>query len=442
LVVEDDEAMAELVATWLRYAGYEVEWVADAQAAADAARRRGFELLLVDYQLRGQTGLDVARAVEEVQRRRVPIIVMTANGNLEAAVAALRAGASDFLLKPFALTVLQAVVGRVLSNHHMRLELEALKSQVSARDATQGLLGRHRSMESVRALISRVASADQTVLVSGESGTGKELVAKALHERSGRAKKPLVAINCGALPATLLESELFGHVKGAFTDARTERLGVFREADGGTLFLDEVGELPLSLQASLLRVLQEKMVRPVGANRELPVDVRVVAATNRDLPAAVEAKTFRADLLFRLDVLRVEVPPLRERGDDVLLLASHFLVLASSRNGRPLTGWSPEVASRLLEHAWPGNVRELQNVIERAVLAADGPRLETWHLPVGLGERPPPKLEGSWPLVSLAELERRHIAHVLGAVGGNKQRAADLLGVDRVTLYRKLKRAT
>ncbi|HEY1086973.1 MAG TPA: response regulator, partial [Archangium sp.] len=204
LVVEDDEAMAELVATWLRYAGYEVEWVADAQSAADAAKRRGFELLLVDYQLRGQTGLDVARAVEEVQRRRVPIIVMTANGNLEPAVAALRAGASDFLLKPFALTVLQAVVGRVLSNHHMRLELEALKSQVSERDATQGLLGRHRTMEGVRALISRVASADQTVLVLGESGTGKELVAKALHERSGRAKKPLVAINCGALPATLL----------------------------------------------------------------------------------------------------------------------------------------------------------------------------------------------------------------------------------------------
>ncbi len=440
LVVDDDESIARLVGSYLRRSGFAADWVTDEPSALEAVRRQPYDLLITDYQLGGLTGLDLAQQIQRELRRRIPVVVMTAHGNLDAAVAALRAGAADFLTKPFELSLLLLVVSRALAHHLTSLELEALRSEVRRAGETHGILGAAPAIVTLRKQLERMGPAEGVVLVTGESGTGKELVARALHELSPRHAGPMVAINCGALPATLLESELFGHVKGAFTDARTDRLGVFREAEKGTLFLDEIGELPMQLQAAMLRVLQERVVRPVGANREVKIDVRVIAATNRDLHDAAEKGQFRPDLLFRLDVLRLDVPPLRERGDDVLLLTRHFLSLASVRHEKQITSLSPEATDLLMKHHWPGNVRELQNVIERAVLACDGNRIEVWHLPQALAARPAPKLRDGWPLVTLEELERRHIEHVLGAVGGSRQRAADLLGIDRVTLYRKLKR--
>ncbi len=441
LVVDDDPDIARLVGSYLKRVGFDAEWASDPDVAQEAARRRPFHLLLMDYQLSGQTGLEVAQQLQRIQSQRIPVVVMTAHTSVETAVAALRAGAADFVTKPFELSLLQMVVKRVIDHHQTSVELERLRSEIRKTTDTHGLLGEHASMQALRRLIDRLGPADGAVLVMGESGTGKELVARALHASGKRAKGPMVAINCGAIPSTLLESELFGHVRGAFTGASDDRLGVFREADGGTLFLDEVGELTPALQTALLRVLQERTVRPVGANREVKVDVRVVAATNRDLQAAVAEGTFRQDLLYRLDVLRLDMPPLRERGDDVLLLFRHFLPLAAARHNKTIHAIAPEVTELCQRHAWPGNVRELQNVVERAVLACDGARLEVWHLPQSVAAPTAPKgLKDSWPMVTLAELERRHISHVLSAVGGSKQKAADLLGIDRVTLYRKLKK--
>ncbi len=440
LVVDDDVDIARLVGSYLSRVGFEAEWVSDAPAALEAASRRTFSLLLMDYQLSGQTGLALAQDVMQVQKQRAPVVVMTAHASVETALDALRAGATDFIAKPFELSLLQAVVRRVLDHHRTQVELESLRQELRRSADAHGLLGDHPTMQSVRRLIPRLAQAEGVVLVSGESGTGKELVARAIHLESRRARGPYVAINCGAISPSLLESELFGHVKGAFTGATDDRRGVFREAEGGTLFLDEVGELPQALQVALLRVLQERTVRPVGANREVKVDTRVVAATNRDLRAAVNEGRFREDLLFRLDVLRLELPPLRARGADVLQLFRHFLALACARNERTIRALAPEVTELLQKHAWPGNVRELQNVVERAVLACEGERLEPWHLPPTVAVPPAVKLSESWPLMSLEELERRHIEHVLSSVGGKKERAAKVLGIDRVTLYRKLKR--
>ncbi len=443
LVVDDDEAIARLVGSYLRRMGFAADWAMDPEGAIEAVRRKPYELLITDFQLQGQTGLQLAQRLQHEQRRRIPVVVMTAHGSLETAVAAMRAGAADFLTKPFELSLLNLVVNRVLAHHLTTLELETLRTEVRRAGESHGILGNHPSMATLRTHLERMAAVDGAVLVTGESGTGKELVARALHSLGPRKDGPMVAINCGALPgSTLLESELFGHVKGAFTGAVRDQEGRRRRGPtAGTLFLDEIGELPLQLQAALLRVLQERTVRPLGANREIRVDVRVVAATNRDLHDAVDRGTFRPDLLFRLDVLRLAVPPLRERGDDALMLFNHFLALSAARHGKQITTLSREATELLAAWQWPGNVREVQNVVERAVLACDGPRIELWHLPQSLSAQPVPKLRDGWPLISLEALEKRHIEYVLGAVGGNRQRAADLLGIDRVTLYRKLKRA-
>ncbi len=441
LVVDDDAAIARLVGTYLRKLGHAADWFTERSAALEAVARRPYDLLLLDYELGGLTGLELAAELLRALERTVPVVVMTAHGSIEVAISALRAGASDFIAKPFELAVLQVVVERALEHHLTRVELARLQAQLSRSGAAQGLLGDAPSMVRVRALIERLGAGEAPVLVTGESGTGKELVARALHEASPRRRGPLVSINCGAISGTLLESELFGHVRGAFTDARVDRPGVFREANGGTLFLDEVGELPPRVQVSLLRVLQECKVRPLGANREVAVDVRVVAATNADLDEAVTQGRFREDLLFRIDVLRVQLPPLRERAGDVVLLLRHFLAQTTARSGRALPSLSTDALAALTRYHWPGNVRELQNVVESAVLSNDGARIEAWHLPPQLtGKGRFSEKEMAGPLLSLAELERRHVARVLGAMGGNRLKAAAVLGIDRVTLYRKLKR--
>jgi DNA-binding NtrC family response regulator len=295
-------------------------------------------------------------------------------------------------------------------------------------------------MATLRTHVERMAAVDGAVLVTGESGTGKELVARALHALGPRKDGPMVAINCGALPASLLESELFGHLKGAFTDARTERLGVFREADGGTLFLDEIGEMPLALQAKLLRVLQEREVRPVGATRAVPVDARVVAATHRDLRRGMKDGTFREDLFYRLAVIEVALPPLRERPEDVLPLAEHFLRRASQRAGRALKGFSGAAARRLVGYGWPGNARELENAVERAVALARDEWISPDDLPpsVGVDATPDVFAAAAERLMTLDELEKGYVRHVLERLGGNKKRAAAALGINRRTIQRWL----
>jgi two-component system, NtrC family, response regulator AtoC len=408
-----------------------------------------FDLVITDLRMAGGVdGIELCRRIV-AQAPDVPVIVLTAFGDYDTAVAAMRAGAYDFLSKPVKLDVLEIAVARALEHRHLHREVKRLAFALSAgapttREKFESLVGTSPAMDRVFHLLTRIAPSDSSVLITGESGTGKELVARALHDKSPRRAAPFVAINCAAMPEALLESELFGHEKGAFTDAKTARTGLFVEANGGTIFLDEVGELPLPLQPKLLRALQERTVRPIGGRKEIPFDVRLIAATNRDLESATEEGRFREDLFFRLNVIEVPLPPLRERGSDVLALAQHFLVRFAQRAKKSIVGLTPSVAKHLLEYDWPGNVRELHNVIERAVALAGNDHITAEDLadkitqsqrrprapiPLDLGE-----------LVSLDEMERRYILHVLEASNGSRNVAARILGLDRTTLWRRLER--
>ena len=443
LIVEDDASMRELLESSLRRAGYEVTASPTAQHALEHLGSHDVDVVVSDLQLGGMDGLALCREAVAAQPG-LPVIVMTAFGSLDTAIEAIRAGAYDFITKPFDTDVLQLAVARAIERRRLTDEVRRLREAVQPADAFGDLVGSSHAMRSVFALLERVADSDVTVLVTGESGTGKELVARALHDRGRRRDGPFVAINCAAVPETLLESELFGHVRGAFTDARTAREGLFVRATGGTLFLDEVGEMPSGMQAKLLRALQERTVRPVGAEKEVPFDARIVAATTRDLEALVEQGTFRQDLYFRLAVVEVPLPPLRARGDDVLMLAQHLLSRVASATGRRVEGFDPEAARRLLAYDWPGNVRELANCVERAVALARHDRVTADDLPDRV-RRPPAEASAAdvvqdADLVPLDEIERRYVTRVLAEVGGKRKVAARILGVDRKTLYRKLER--
>jgi two-component system response regulator HydG len=371
-------------------------------------------------------------------------MMLTGFGNLEMAIGAIRAGAYDFITKPPDLDVLALALQRAVQHRHLRAEVKRLRRTVEEARGFGELLSASPAMQKLTDLLERILDSDASVLVTGESGTGKELVARALHHRGRRAAGPFVAVNCAAVPETLLESELFGHVRGAFTDARSGHTGLFVQASGGTLFLDEIGELPLTLQPKLLRALQERTVRPLGGDAEVPCDVRLVAATNRDLETAIEEHRFRDDLYFRINVIHVDVPPLRARGNDVLLLAQHFVDRYAAQAGKAMTGLSPEAAERLLAYAWPGNVRELQNCVERAVALARYDRIAVDDLPdkVRRARRSQVVIAADDPasLLPLEEVERRYILRVLEVVRGNRSLAARTLGLDRKTLYRKLER--
>jgi len=372
----------------------------------------------------------------------IPVLLLTAHGTVEAAQAAIRAGAFDFIVKPLQTEPLLFALERALRHRRLNEELSRLRLELDQEAQFGDLLGGSPAMRKVFALLDRVVDINTTVLITGESGTGKDLAARALHRRGRRRDGPFVAINCAALPETLLEAELFGHAKGAFTGAQAARGGLFVSATGGTLFLDEIGDLPLSLQPKLLRALQERKVRPVGADREVFVDARVVAATNRDLESAVEDGSFRSDLFFRLNVLPIELPPLRARGRDVLLLAQAFVERFATEMNKPVTGFEQSLAQRLLTYDWPGNGRELQNAIERAVALARESHLAVDDLPEKVqryqGTPLGPVSDGGVALLSLAEIERHHILRVLAAVGESKTEAARVLGISRKTLYRKL----
>ncbi|MGE0709227.1 MAG: sigma-54-dependent transcriptional regulator [Planctomycetota bacterium] len=439
LVVDDDASLRESLTLGLEAEGFTAEGVGGAEQAWERLRTAPYEAVLTDLRMRGPDGLELCARARDM-RPDVPVVVMTAFGDLDAAVGALRAGAYDFIAKPFETRTLALALDRAVQHCRLREELGLLQERLRAAEPFEELLGESAEMRELADQVQRVARTDATVLITGETGVGKELVARALHRRSARAGGPFVALNCAAVPEALLESELFGHARGAFTGALGARRGLFQNARGGTLFLDEVGDMPPLLQAKLLRALQERTVRPVGSDEEVEVDARIVAATHQDLEAAVAERTFRQDLLYRINVIHLRVPPLRERGDDMLLLAQHFLRQLAARDGRGVTGLSPQVADLLLAHDWPGNVRELQNCIERAVALTQHERLVPDDLPPRL--RQPRARAWSEPheveLLPLEAVERRHILGVLGALGGNKARASSVLGIGRKTLYRKL----
>jgi two-component system response regulator HydG len=441
LVVDDDRDMCELAQQSLSPRGYPVIWRSSSEEALAELDSRDIAVLLADIHMDGMNGIDLCRAAL-AKRPDLLVIMMTGFGSLEHAVSAMRAGAYDFITKPVSMEAFALAVDRAMRHHAMSDELRRLRRRVDAQELPN-MIGSSACMRRVADIVTQVAETDTNVLITGESGTGKELVARALHERSGR-RGPFLAINCAAVPENLLESELFGYTKGAFTDARTTRTGFFVEANQGTLFLDEIAEMPLGMQSKILRALQERTVRPLGSTQEIAFDARIITATNKVLETEVAEKRFRDDLYYRVNVVRIDVPPLRARGHDILVLAQHFLERAAARSNKPVTRIGRLVAEQLASYDWPGNVRELENCMERAVALARFDELTTEDLPTKVREFQSTEIAavGDDPdqLPSMDLVEERYVRRVLAAVGGNKTLAARILGFDRRTLYRKLAR--
>ncbi len=443
LIVDDDSSLRELLVAGLRRRDFHPVAVASAEEALSLLDAESFDTVVTDLKLRGMNGLELCERIAG-SRSHLPVVVITGFGSLETAVGAIRVGAYDFVTKPIDTDALTLILDRAVRFRCLQEEVRRLQGRLAARSDYQDLIGESPPMHRVFDLIARLADSEASVLITGETGTGKELVARALHQTSRRREGAFVAVNCAGVPEALLESELFGHVKGAFTDARAPRRGLFVEADGGTLFLDEIGCMPLTLQPKLLRALQERRIRPVGADGESQVDVRIIAATNRDIESAASEGLFREDLFFRLNVVQIPLPPLRSRGNDVLLLAQRFLERFADKSVRRVQGLSAQAAEKLLAYSWPGNVRELQNCIERAVALTSFEMLTVEDLPDKIRNysRSHVLIASDDPaeLVSMEEVERRYILSVLEAVAGNKSEAAGILGFDRKTLYRKLER--
>ena len=442
LIVDDQQSMCELIETDLRSRDLQASWRTSAQQALDVLRDQSFDVVLTDVKMPGVSGIQLCQQIA-AHDPDLPVVVMTAFGSLETAVEAIRAGAFDFITKPVELDLLAIALARAIDHRRLQQQVRRLSQQVDEAAGFGDAIGESPAMHRLYDQLHRVADSESSILITGESGTGKELVAHSIHRHSRRRDAPFVAVNCAALPETLLESELFGHAKGAFTDARSQRKGLFLEADGGTLFLDEIGEMPTAMQAKLLRALEERRLRPVGGDAERSFDVRVLAATNRDLQAAVDEDRFREDLFYRINVIQLELPPLRARGGDILLLAQHFIQRFAKRSGKQIEGLAEPTAEKLLAYAWPGNVRELRNVMERAVALTRYNRIVVEDLPEKIRDYQSSQflIDGSDPslLVPLEEIERRYILHVLSSVQDNKTTAAKVLGLDRKTLYRKLK---
>ncbi len=440
LLIDDDPGTSGLLHEVFREAGYSVAVAATGADGLRQAKGRRFDAVLCDVLLPDIDGVQVMRRLREAQPD-VPVIIMTAHGTVEMAIRALDEGAFDYVSKPFAIDAVRACIARAVERRRLAPAEEAEAASDSPPTGVRPILGSHPAMVDLYKLVFRVAGTRSPVLIEGESGTGKELLARTIHEQSPRRGRPFVAVNCTSLSETLLESELFGHVRGAFTGAVERRPGLFLEANRGTIFLDEVGDMSLAMQAKLLRVLQEQEVKPVGGGETVPVDVRVVAATHRDLGALVASGRFREDLYYRLRVVALRVPPLRERSEDIPILAEHFLGRFATLSGRRIQGFSREAMAVLQRYRWPGNVRELENVVDRAVALAPG-------LVVGVDDLPeeivlPTKAATGGAAGdggSLDAVVRRHVLSVLESAGGNKSEAARLLGIPRRTLYRMLDR--
>jgi DNA-binding NtrC family response regulator len=439
LVVEDDAVARDLLREILSAEGFEVDAVDDGAPAVERAASGRYDLVVSDIRMERVGGMDVLRAFSE-KAPGTPVILITAFGDVTGAMEAIGHGAYDYVSKPFNVEELRQTVARALERR--RLSAEAVAAPKTGAAQVAEIEGKSPRMLDVYKLVARVAPTTATVLVVGESGTGKELVARAIHTRSPRAGKAFVPVNCTALSESLLESELFGHARGAFTGAVSAKRGLFEMANDGTLFLDEIGDMGPKMQAQLLRVLQDGEVRPVGGTESIRVDVRLVCATNRDLEADVKTGRFREDLYFRINVVTVRMPPLRERAGDIPILVRHFLAKIARRESRSEASVSPEALEVLCRHSWPGNVRELENAIERAVAVAKGNVVLPSDLPVevyGGSPAQPGEIFDDRP--TLSELEKRYIALILAECGGNKKKAAERLGIDRRTLYRALERA-
>jgi DNA-binding NtrC family response regulator len=440
LVVDDESAIREELEEALREAGHETRSAPDGAAAAELALSTSFDLCVSDIRMPSMGGVELLKRLGETSPETA-VIVMTAYAEVETAIDALRFGATDYMLKPFEYDELLAKVRRIAEHRKLVLENRNLRRAVEAAQPSgaTAMIGQSAAMQRVLAMVDRVASLPTRVLVTGESGTGKDLVARALHERGSRAKSPFVPINCAAIPETLLESELFGHVKGAFTGAIDNKEGLLRTAGDGTLFLDELGEMPLAIQAKLLRAIESNEIQPVGSTRRVPIHARIVTATNRDLKAEAQAGRFREDLYFRLAVVEVQVPPLRERREDIPLLANHFVLKYARELGRDVRGVAREALRLLVGHEWRGNIRELSNTIERAVIFCAGQEIQPDDLPPmfrGVTPRDPeypPELDAA-----TREFERTHILKVIEQCGGNKRKAAKMLDIGATSLYRKL----
>jgi two-component system response regulator PilR (NtrC family) len=447
LVVDDEQSMREFLAICLRRAGHEVRVADSAAAALTQLRSAPTDVVVTDLRMPGETdGLGLLHTVkrEEIDAE---VILVTAFATTDTAIAAMKQGAYDYLTKPFKVDEINAVIGRAMEKRRLVAENAALREQVAGRVRLAQLLGRSRAMQKVFELIQKIQSTRTSVLITGESGTGKELVARALHTEGNRSSGPFVAVNCGAIPDELMESELFGHKKGAFTGAVADKPGLFQQAGGGTLFLDEIGELGLGLQVKLLRGLQERRVKPVGGTEEIEVDVRVVAATNRELEEEVARGAFRQDLYYRLNVIEVRLPPLRQRREDIPLLVEHFVRRFATDQDKEVLGVTPEALQRLEEHEFPGNVRELENVIERAVALTSGPMIDVDVLPALRSAAKAP----SDPIVEfpadgvdldrlMADYERAIVQKALEKAGGVRKRAAQMLGISFRSLRYRLEK--
>ncbi|MFO7837972.1 MAG: sigma-54 dependent transcriptional regulator [Desulfosalsimonadaceae bacterium] len=447
LVVDDDSGHRTTLRTVLKSWNYRISEAEDGRAAVDIAKNTPFDLILMDVRMAIMDGIDALIEIKSYNPA-IPIIIMTAYSSVDSAVEAMKAGAYDYLTKPLDFDELKLTIERALEHTRLRDENKSLKDQLKTLSDTRQIVATSPEMKSLLEMVAAIAPSEATVLVTGPSGTGKELIARAIHSNSSRSSGQLVTVNCAALTETLLESELFGHEKGAFTGADRRREGRFVQADKGTLFLDEVGEMSMAMQAKLLRVLQDGEIQRVGGETPVSVDVRIIAATNKDLSQMVAQGGFREDLFYRLNVVNIHVPPLCERTDDIPALAQHFVNLYAEKNRKKIKGFTPQAMDRLLKHAWPGNVRELENMVERAVILSPGEYITEKDLPLNISrtdEQAPraaaPENTGTGDAgASLGEIEKSAIVRALERAEGNKSEAARLLGITRRTLYNKLEK--
>lgn len=438
LIVDDEEIIRESLSFVLKKEGYSVQEAENGKVALEYIKERAFDLVITDIEMPEMKGIELMENISRLSPETM-VVVITAYGSIESAIAALRRGAIDYVLKPVEFDELLVKTRRLLGDRRMRLENKLLRSEIHRHYDFENIIGKSSAMQRVFETIKKVAQTDGTVLITGKSGTGKELVARAVHYNSKRKEKPFIPVNCGAIVENLFESELFGHKKGAFTGASMDRVGFFKSADGGTIFLDEVSEIPLHLQVKLLRAIEMKQVTPVGTSHEIPVDVRIIASTNRNLEKAVQDGKYREDLFYRLNVVGIELPPLSERIDDIPLLVQHFVSRYATEMNKDVRGVDHEAMKLLLAHNWKGEVRELENIIERATIFAEGNMITTKELPAFFGQSTGSySFGGNKPLKeAVAEFEREYISHML-RIHPSKDELAKALNISLSSLYRKI----
>lgn len=439
LVIDDDMEMCGMLSDVLKGEGFSVTTTGDSLEASKILKREDFDVIVTDLKMKGLKGLDLLEVAHRVAPL-TPVIIITAFGTIESAIKAMKMGAYDYITKPFQMDEIILTVRKALENRLLKKEVIRLKKEVESRYDFHQLIGKSPSMQKIYDLIERISNSSSNVLITGESGTGKELVAKAIHYNGVRKEGPFIAINCAAIPETLLESELFGYKKGAFTDAKSDKKGLIFEANEGTLFLDEITEMPLTLQAKLLRVIEERDVRPIGDTNSYPIDVRIISTSNRDIVASIQQGRFREDLYYRLKVIDIEMPPLRERREDIPVLVQHFIHKFSKELKKGVSEVSKDALKILVNYFWPGNVRELENIIQRAITLSQHEVILPEDLPASIIQKTDEKLfeKAIEEKFTLDQLEKEYIKKVLIETGGNKSKAAERLGLDRKTLYRKL----